>query len=575
MALSGSVNTTSYDGRYLVLSWTATQDIATNTSTISWTLKGAGTGGSDWYRSGPFEVVINGVTTTIPKTDPRLQLYNGTVVKTGSTKITHNNDGTKSFNISVKGAIWSGSMNCSGSKNFTLNTIPRASSFGTITGNTIGSSVTVNITRNSTAFTHQLWYKVGNSEWYDLGAGIGTSKTFTIDMATCSQFPSATSGTMQLCIRTFNGTTQIGSDVYKNVTVYVPTSVVPVIGGISWTKTSTEPSTWPMTQGVTKGTMTMTGVEGKYGSTIKSYSLTFAGFSSTAISLAVTNIASSGKLNAIAKVTDSRGRTAEKSVEFTVMAYDKPKLTVEVYRSNASGVEDDYGEYMYVKATVEITDVGDNALQSLVLQYKKHSDYSYKSENLTPGTAKIIAASSDYTWDWVITATDKVYPVIANDSIGTGEVVLDIMADGSGIGLGKVAEIPGAIDSAWNLAVCGQIEVDFVIEQGTSGVWTYRKWASGIAECWGEDAFSISGWKAWGSLYESTNTYQATYPSELFIDIPLCKISVSRTNNIGTCGLDIFSGASKTQTPICYALRPSTGATGTIHLSLFARGRWK
>lgn len=25
---------------------------------------------------------------------------------------------------------------------------------------------------------------------------------------------------------------------------------------------------------------------------------------------------------------------------------------------------------------------------------------------------------------------------------------------------------------------------DYVIEQGTNGVWTYRKWASGIAECW-------------------------------------------------------------------------------------------
>ena len=26
---------------------------------------------------------------------------------------------------------------------------------------------------------------------------------------------------------------------------------------------------------------------------------------------------------------------------------------------------------------------------------------------------------------------------------------------------------------------------DFVVEQGTSGIWTYRKWNSGIAECWG------------------------------------------------------------------------------------------
>lgn len=26
---------------------------------------------------------------------------------------------------------------------------------------------------------------------------------------------------------------------------------------------------------------------------------------------------------------------------------------------------------------------------------------------------------------------------------------------------------------------------DYIVEQGTSGIWTYRKWNSGIAECWG------------------------------------------------------------------------------------------
>lgn len=27
---------------------------------------------------------------------------------------------------------------------------------------------------------------------------------------------------------------------------------------------------------------------------------------------------------------------------------------------------------------------------------------------------------------------------------------------------------------------------DYIVEEGTSGIWTYRKWASGVAECWGE-----------------------------------------------------------------------------------------
>ena len=37
---------------------------------------------------------------------------------------------------------------------------------------------------------------------------------------------------------------------------------------------------------------------------------------------------------------------------------------------------------------------------------------------------------------------------------------------------------------------------DYVVEQGTSGIWTYRKWNSGLAEYWGkEQNFTLeTGW---------------------------------------------------------------------------------
>ena len=34
---------------------------------------------------------------------------------------------------------------------------------------------------------------------------------------------------------------------------------------------------------------------------------------------------------------------------------------------------------------------------------------------------------------------------------------------------------------------------DYVIEQGTSGVWFYRKWNSGLAECWTHPAITVRG----------------------------------------------------------------------------------
>ena len=46
------------------------------------------------------------------------------------------------------------------------------------------------------------------------------------------------------------------------------------------------------------------------------------------------------------------------------------------------------------------------------------------------------------------------------------------------------------------------ITSDFVVETGTSGIWTYRKWYSGLAECWGKKTGTVTNLaKAWGNLY--------------------------------------------------------------------------
>jgi len=55
---------------------------------------------------------------------------------------------------------------------------------------------------------------------------------------------------------------------------------------------------------------------------------------------------------------------------------------------------------------------------------------------------------------------------------------------------------------------------DCVVEQGTSGIWTWRKWASGIAECWGTYTSSIAvniASPAYGG-YRSDNIQPSAYP---------------------------------------------------------------
>ena len=55
---------------------------------------------------------------------------------------------------------------------------------------------------------------------------------------------------------------------------------------------------------------------------------------------------------------------------------------------------------------------------------------------------------------------------------------------------------------------------DAVIEEGKSGIWNYRKWKSGVAECWGTNVAS-GGYSTWGSVY-SKDSPAVDYPTGLF-----------------------------------------------------------
>ena len=136
MALSGTVNTTDYQGRYIQLTWTATQNKTKNQSTITWTVKGAGEATNSYYNAGPFYVNVGG---TVKQSSTRINLYEGTTISAvgGSKTITHNSKGEASFTISVKAAIYQAGYNCTGSKTFTLNTIPRAATIPEINPNKI------------------------------------------------------------------------------------------------------------------------------------------------------------------------------------------------------------------------------------------------------------------------------------------------------------------------------------------------------------------------------------------------------------------------------------------------------
>ena len=116
-------------------------------------------------------------------------------------------------------------------------------------------------------------------------------------------------------------------------------------------------------------------------------------------------------------------------------------------------------------------------------------------------------------------------------------------------------------------------EVDYIVEQGTSGIWTYRKWNSGISECWGTISWSITSWTAWGSVYYSTYSSQIDYPTNLFINIP------TRVNGNAISNGDSWIGAqnngTSSKTPSYFLMRGASGSSGTGYVFIHAYGTWK
>jgi hypothetical protein len=117
---------------------------------------------------------------------------------------------------------------------------------------------------------------------------------------------------------------------------------------------------------------------------------------------------------------------------------------------------------------------------------------------------------------------------------------------------------------------------DFVIDEGTSNGWTYRKWNSGKAECWKRLQITTGVSNAWGSLYTSgsLDATNLAYPFD-FAETPILTVSLMP---FGSGGLVMATGngyGSATETGPYEIARGTSLASGQFLLAYQALGRWK
>lgn len=147
----------------------------------------------------------------------------------------------------------------------------------------------------------------------------------------------------------------------------------------------------------------------------------------------------------------------------------------------------------------------------------------------------------------------------------------------------KGATMPSVQNSA-NLAATIQsisTPADYVVEQGTSGGWTYRKWASGVAECWRYVQHSgVRMNTAWTApIYYYSTVIQDSLPAGLFSSVVSCQYSpdVATGQTSADCWASAASGYPLTTSNTCgiYLLRVGSQATAkAINIYWKVEGRW-
>lgn len=365
-----------------------------------------------------------------------------------SGNIPHNADGSKTVALGGGFTFQSNSLSSgSVSDNFVLPTIPRKSDF-TISPGTLeaGNAVTVNISPASSNFTHRVTYTFGgNSSNSTLSAGNKTS-TKTIPLSWLNAIPNSTSGTASVKVETLSGGVVIG-ETTKYFTVTCPASVLPSISSVIASRIDNNvPADWGIYVKGESQARVNASASGIYGSTITSWQITGAGYSSSSSTMTTGALNTAGIIPFTVKVTDSRGRSVtHASTSITVEDYSPPSMTLdELYRCDADGTRNNNGNYLSVKASVTYTEMGGKNAVSLSYKIARKGQTPGSYTPITPGAVTIIQnVSSDYSYTLYLLVADRIHDAETKVDVATAVAPVNFAAGGKGIGLGKVSEKDG------------------------------------------------------------------------------------------------------------------------------------
>ena len=541
MALSGTINgRVTLNSQYMsfYITWSAKQNVEGNYSDVTvtsyWktnnTRWGFDTGGSR-----AASITINGNTTSISK---RFDSTNGTgtgwkqenpwAIQTVTERVYHNSDGSKSVSISARANGYAASYgtsnsstssgDCTASGTISLDTIPRASKVSA-TNADIGSTSTITVSRYSTSFKHTVSFSCpGISDTVIESDSESSVIPWTVPDSIYATIPAAKYATVTITCRTYSKDT--GALIGETTATMKATA----------NEDECKPTVYGTVTDVNATTVSLTGNAKtliRYKSTASceivataknSASISAQYVNGISIPSGTVEIQNSEAVSFAFSATDSRGYSASALVKPTVIPYipltinptfrrvspTSNIITVEFYGNFFSG---NFGAFS-------------NALK-VKYRYKEYGTETWSAYVTISASSINIPGDGTYNSNGAVTLGSnfdyrKSYDleIVAQDGSGTsvlseissvaqvtrGEPVFDwsntdfrvretlrtanVEPDGEmSIGTNEKPYSTGY----FNQIYIGGNPVSVIEEEGTSGIWTYRKWSSGICEYWGKE----------------------------------------------------------------------------------------
>ena len=298
-----------------------------------------------------------------------------------------------------------------------------------------------------------------------------SSASFVIPNAWMDQVPNSTSITGSVEVKTYKGSTQIGSARTGSFTVNVPASVRPTIGSITCSiKDPNAGIPGRYIQNTTGVYIQLNNVAAGTGASMPTSANNYPisanvqetySFDSGNMRYTVNRLANGGEITFSVSVKDSRGRQSDVvTATISVMEYALPAITAaSAYRCRQDGIADEMGTYASIRIVASYTSGSGNTMviNSTYYDSTTPSTQITAQNDMTSGMSYIIGngnlnpASSYYIR---FTVTDSLgNDVIKNVHVQTSSYAIHVKNGGTGVAFGKTSEVSNSVEinEGWDL----------------------------------------------------------------------------------------------------------------------------